>query len=164
MELAKKVTAYFEWNINEHLNQELKEHWPKIPSDLGNPREFIQADKDSIYREPVAIESHQVPRFTLTSYQPNWTLSHYCFCEDNEDTFHFELYEDSWEAHQIQEGIDDKEDQKYISPEMQEFLAELKTKEAHPYVKQHPAPMIIYDSDDDEELFSDDSSKPAMTT
>ena len=48
---------------------------------------------------------------------------------------------------------------------MQEFLADLKTKKLHPYVQQwFPNPIAIYDSDSDEELFSDDSSKTAMTT
>ena len=105
-ELAKRVTDYFEWNINEYLNPEFEEHWPKTPSDLGNPRNFTPEEKELVYKEPIPSESNQVPRFTLTSYQPNWTLSYYCFCEDNEDTdlylwnpFHFESYEESWEAH-----------------------------------------------------------------
>ena len=106
MELAKKITDYFEWNINEYLNPEFEEHWPKTPSDLKDPRDFIQAVKELFYKELVAIESHQVPRFTLTSYQPNWVLSHYYFFERNENTdsylwnnFNYEKYEESWEAH-----------------------------------------------------------------
>ena len=172
MELAKKVTSYFDWNINEHLDLEFEEQWPKIPADLGDPRDFHFSTKSLVYREPMAFRSHQVPRFTLTSYQPNWVLSHFCFCERNENTdsylwnqFKHESYEDSWEAHQISEGLEDEEDQKYITPKMQEFLADLKTRKLHPYVQEwFPNPIVIYDSDGDEELFSDDSSKNEMTT
>ena len=105
-ELAKRVTSYFDWNINEHLDKELEETWPKIPADLGDPRDFNPPTKAHLYREPVAIRSHQVPRFTLTSYQPNWVLSYYFFCERNENTdsylwnqFKYESYEDSWEVY-----------------------------------------------------------------
>ena len=50
---------------------------------------------------------------------------------------------------------------------MQEFLADLKTKEPHPKVLQwfpNPVVMSQSDSDSDDQLFSDDSSKTAMTT
>ena len=37
-ELAKRVTSYFDWNINEHLDLELEEKWPKVPADFGDPK------------------------------------------------------------------------------------------------------------------------------
>ena len=171
-ELAKRVTSYFDWNINEHLDTEFEEKWPKVPADFGDPKHFHWSTKSLVYSEPKVYRSPQVPRFTLTSYQPNWVLSYFSFCERCENTdkylwnnFHYEKYEESWEAHQISEGYTDKEDQKYITPKMQEFLADLKTKEPHPKILQwFPNPVVMDDSDSDDQLFSDDSSKTAMTT
>ena len=50
-ELAKRVTSYFDWNINEHLDKELEETWPKIPADFGHPKHFHWSTK-SIFVNP----------------------------------------------------------------------------------------------------------------
>ena len=105
-ELAKRVTSYFDWSINEHLDPELEEKWPKVPADFGDPKNFHWSTKSLVYSEPQVYRSPQVPRFTLTSYQPNWVLTHFIFCERHENTdkylwnnFNYEKYEESWEAH-----------------------------------------------------------------
>ena len=172
IELAKEVTSYFDWDINKHLDEELEDTWPRVPEDFGNPKNFHWSMKCCVYRAPRAHKAFQVPRFTLTSYQPDWVLSHYGFRERHENTdsylwknFHWEEWEESWEYKQILNGYTDEEDQPYITKVMQELLADLKTKKPHPKILQYfPNPIVMAqsDSDSDDQLFSDDSSKTAM--
>ena len=111
--IVLKVTDYFMCNIDGHLDKDLEEQWSKKPSDLGNPKDFSTITKELFYTEPLPNKSHQVPRFTLTTFQPNWTLSYYCFLENDDKTdlylwnpFQFQFYKDSWEAYRIKEKLD----------------------------------------------------------
>ena len=174
-ELAKEVTSYFDWDINKHLEDAaLEDTWPRVPEDFGNPKNFNWSMKSCVYKEPRVSNPFHVPRFTLTSYQPNWVLSHYSFCEGRDYTdsylwknFTWEEWEESWEYQRILNGYTDEEDQPYITQVMHEFLDYLKTQEPHPKILEwfpNPAVMAQSDSDSDDQLFSDDSSKTAMET
>lgn len=141
------------WTINDHLDKEIEEHWPGQPWNLRIKGNYTKTVKD-FFKEPIPQDPFYIPRFTLTTYQPTWVLSHYAFCLNDDSLwkpFYFELYKDRWEAHYIRESLEDEE----LNCEMQNLQESL--------INRQPSPPIIYSFDDDDVLFSDSSSKTEMT-
>ena len=92
---------------------------------FGNQGKLYQ-NSERFLKEPIPNDPFSVPRFTLTTYQPTWVISHYAFClkdgsADNylRKPFFFQKYMDSWEAHCTRESLN-KEDEE-LSPEMQKL-------------------------------------------
>ena len=94
-EVTFKITSYFEWNQKEFYRYgTTKENWPMLPDDDDlkkistdcHMRENFGNKVKNFFVRPHSTRPFKVPRFTLTTYQPNAILSRFEFEENNYTT------------------------------------------------------------------------------